>query len=237
MNNILTATKYQLWTFKYQSLLCLSIIAVNILISVTVTYLFPGSGISAGSSDLVTFIWIFFVGLLASTPSFKFMLGNAVSRKSIFWANIFSMAILSVAWAVTITLVLSFISKLGIKILALYPLLYKNSNFVSSVVWFIGVFYLLIVIGWLINMAYYRSSKRMAYAISFAPFILSGLLTIINQSTHGKLFESIIGFLVTALGFSGTIPNPYIGSFSMLLFAGIICAFNYLLIRKAQIKD
>lgn len=237
MRNIFRAAKYQLMLFKQLSLMCLSIIVLNILISVTVTYLFPGSGVSAGSSDLIAVIWIFVLGLSAFTPSFKFMLANAVSRKSLFWANILSMAIVSTGWAVAVTLVLSFISRMNIKIIVLYTLLFKDNSAAGAFVWFIGVFFLLIVLGWFINMVYYRSSKLMAYAISFVPFILLGLLTIINQTTDGKLFDSIIKFIVTAMGFSGSIPNPYIGSFSMLLFTVIICAFNYLLIRKAQIKE
>ncbi|HBP64017.1 MAG TPA: hypothetical protein DD730_07050 [Desulfosporosinus sp.] len=237
MSNIFRATKYQLMMFKPQALLCLAIIAANILISVTVTYLFPGSGVSAGSSDLIAFIWIFILGLLSFKPSFKFMLANAVSRKSLFWANIFSMAILSVALAVVVTLVLTFINRMHIDIIVLYTQLYGDNGPTSSVVWFISVFYLLIVIGWFINMVYYRSSRRMAYAISFAPFVISGLFIAINQTTHGKLFESIIRIIVTAMGFSGNIPNPYFGSFSMLLLTVIICAINYRLIRKMQIKE
>ncbi|MGV8984498.1 hypothetical protein [Clostridium sp.] len=236
MSNIFRATKYQLMTFKLPSLICLSIIALNILISITVTYLFPGSGVSAGSSDLVTFIWIFILGLVTFISSFKFMIANAVSRKSLFWANILSMAIASIAWAVIITLILSIIKIMNINIFVIYRLLYNNYSVMSTIVWFITVFYLLIVVGWFISMAYYRSSKRMAYLISFAPFVLSGLLTIINQSTNGKLFESIIKFIVAAMGFSGSIPNPYIASFSMLTCVVIICGFNYLLIRKAEIK-
>ena len=47
MSNILRATKYQLSTmFLPQSLSCLIILAINILISITVTNLFPGSGFS-----------------------------------------------------------------------------------------------------------------------------------------------------------------------------------------------
>ncbi|HZK55979.1 MAG TPA: hypothetical protein VFC84_17605 [Desulfosporosinus sp.] len=237
MGNIFGATKYQLMKFKTQSLVCLSIIALNILISVTVTYIFPGSGISAGSSDLVVFIWIFIFGLLSFSPSFKFMLANAVSRRSLFWANIFSMAIIAAAWAVATTLLLSFIRKMHIQIVVLYTLLYKDNSTMGTVVWFLGVFSLLLVLGWFINMVYYRSSKRMAYAISSAPFILSGLLIILNQYTDGRLFESILKFIVRAMGFSGAIPNPYVGSLNMLLLTVIICGFNYLLIRKAQIKE
>lgn len=236
MSNIFRATKYQLMTFKFPSLMCLSIIALNILISITVTYLFPGAGISAGSSDAVAFIWIFVLGIVTFTASFKFMLANAVSRKSLFWANIFSMAIASIAWAVIITLILSIISRMNIKIIVIYTLFYNNYSVLATIVWFATIFYLLVVIGWFISMAYYRSSKGMAYLISFAPFVLSGLLIIINQSTNGKLFESIIKFIVAAMGFSGSIPNPYIASFSMLLCTAIICGFNYLLIRKAETK-
>lgn len=237
MRNIYRATKYQVMMFKQQSLICLAIIVLNILISVTFTYLFPGSGVSAGSSDLITFIWIFILGLSSFTSSFKLMLANAVSRKSLFWANILSMATISVVWAVAVTLLLSFIDRMYIKIIVLYTLLYKNTSAIGTLVWFIGAFYLLMMLGWFTSMLYYRSSKPMAYVISLAPFIFSGLLTIINQSTNGKLFDSIINFFVTAMGFSGSLPNPYIGSFSLLLFTVIICAFNYLLIRKAQIRN
>jgi len=237
MNNIFKATKYQLTMFILQSLVCLSIIAVNMLISVTVSYLFPGRGISAGSSDLIAFIWIFILGILVFISSFKFMLANAVSRKSLFWSITLSMAILSVTWAVIVTLIISFISKMNIKIIVLYNIFYKGSSAMGTVAWFIGIFYLIVVIGWFINMIYYRSSRRMAIAISFSPFILSGILTIINQSINGKLFNYIIKFIMAAMGFSGSTPNPYIASVSMLLMAVVICGFNYLLIRKTQIKQ
>lgn len=236
MSNIFRATKYQLMTYKSQSLMCLSIIALNILISITVTYLFPGAVISAGSSDLITFIFIFILGIISFITSFKFMLGNAVSRKSLFWADILSMAMISIGWAVILTLILYIIRIMDIKVFVLYTLFYNNYSVMASIVWFSTIFYLLVVIGWFISMAYYRSSKRLAYLISFAPFILSGILTVINQTTNGKLFESIIKFIVATMGFSGSIPNPYIASFSMLLYTVIICGFNYLLIRKAEIK-
>jgi len=237
MSNILRATKYQLMTFKPQSYLCLSIILLNIFISVTVTYLFTGSGVSAGSTDSIAIIWIFITGLLSFKRSFKFMLANAISRKTQFWANILSMAILSVTWAVTVALILSFISRMNIQVIVLYTLFYGQNMAMSAVIWFSAAFYLLIILGWLINMVYYRSSLRMAYAISFAPFVISGLLTMINQTTQGKLFDFMLKFIVTAMGFSGSVPNPYIASFSMLLLTVILCAFNYRLIRKAQIKE
>jgi len=237
MRNIVRATKYLLMMFKTPSLVCLSVIGLNILISVTFTYLFPGAGVTVGSTDLIAFISIFILGLLSFKIHFKFLLANAVSRKNIFGAYILSMAILSTAWAVTLTLVLSLISWMHIEIIVLYPLFYGDTSVLGTVVWFAGVFFLLIVIGWFINMVYYRSSKRMAYAISSAPFILSGLLTIINQSTNGKLFASILKFTVAAMGFSGKNPNPFIGSLSLLLLTMIICAFNFLLIRRAQIKE
>lgn len=143
------------------------------------------------------------------------------------------MSILSVAWAVIFMVLISFISKMNIKIIVLYNIFYKGSSAMGTVVWFIGIFYLLIVIGWFINMIYYRSSRRMAYVISFLPFILSGILTLINQFTNGKLFK----FIVAAMGFLGSTPNPYIASVSMLLAVVVICVFNYLLIRRVQIKE
>jgi hypothetical protein len=236
MNNILKSTKYQLIMQKSQSLLCFSIIVLNIIISVTVTWLFPSTNASAGSSDLIVFIWIFIIGLTFFISSFKFMLANGVSRRSLFWANVLSMSILAVTWAVVVAMVLTFTSRLHIKIIVLFTMLYKDYSVLATIVWFCSAFFLLIILGWFINMIYYRSSKGMIYVISLAPFVLMGLLIILNQTVNEKLFSGILRFIVTAMGFSGATPNPYIGSFSMILFAVIICSFNYLLIRKAEIK-
>lgn len=236
MSNIFRATKFQLKMFKPLSLMCLSIIALNVIISVVVNYFLPGSGVSAGSTDSVALIWIFILGILFFIPSFKFMISNAVSRGSLFWANILSMGIISVVWAVTFTMILSLISKMHINMIVIYTLIYKDSSIIGTVVWFIAAFFMLIVIGWFVNMVYYRSDKRMAFVISFAPFVLSGILTIISHISHGKLFEVIIKFIVEAMGLSGSVSNPYIASLSMVFFAAIICVFNYLLIIKAQIK-
>jgi len=100
----------------------------NILISVTVTYLLPGSGVSAGSSDSIAIIWIFMLRLLSFAPSFKFMLSNSVSRKSFFWANILSMGIISVVWAMATTLILTFINKMNINIIVLFTVINQSNN-------------------------------------------------------------------------------------------------------------
>jgi hypothetical protein len=236
MSNVFKATKYQLNLYKSQSLICLSIIALNILISVTVTHSFPKAGIKSGSSDLIVLIWIFIIGIFSFIHSFKFMLSNAVSRRSLFWANILSMSISSVTWAVIVTMLLTLINKLHIKIIVLYTLFYNDYSALGTIVWFCGAFFLLIVLGWFINMVYYRSSKRMVYVITLVPFIFAGLFIMVNQTTNGKLFGAISRFIVTAMGFSGSTPNPYLGSFSMGICALIICSFNYLLIRKVEIK-
>ncbi|HEY5562299.1 MAG TPA: hypothetical protein VIK72_11200, partial [Clostridiaceae bacterium] len=113
--------------------------------------------------------------------------------------------------------------------MVMYIQLYKDNTAIGAAIWFFVALFLLLVLGWFISMLYYRSSKQMAFVISLAPFVMSGLLTIINQATKGALFDSMINFVVTAMGFSGNIPNPYIGSISMLLISVIICVFNYLL--------
>lgn len=240
MENIFKVTKYQLMFFKIQTAICFSVIAFNILISVVVGYLIDaqnaGSRSSAGSTDIIALTWIFILGLCCFKPSFKFLLANGVSRKRFFWGNIYCLAIVAGLWAVILTL-LCVLARMFTRITVLYELLYENLNPIHAVVWTFAALFLLAVLGWCINMLYYRSTKRLKYAVTLAPFVLYGLLTVINQATGGILLRSISQFLIAAMGFSAGARSSYIGALTMLLFAAVICSLNFLLLRKAQLKD
>ena len=146
------------------------------------------------------------------------------------------MAILSASWTVGVIFFTS-ISRPFTKINVLYEILYKNSNVFRAAFWVFAVLFLVAILGWFINMLYYRSNKKMKAVVTFAPFALSGLLTFIHNATGGRLMGTLLKYFVAAMGFSSDTPNPYTGALSMLLFAAILCSFNFLLIRKAQIKD
>lgn len=238
MSNIFKATRYQLSTFKLTSIICLAAIIFNIMISVIITYLFKDSNLYAGISDMIAYITMFNLGIVFFKPSFKFLLANGISRKSLLKANILSITILSVVWGIIVALILWLIKILDIKIIMMYPLFYTKGNLFGDFVWLTSAFFLLITLGWFINMLYYRSSKPMRLAISFTPFILLSALSFVNKLINGQLFSSIGTFFSKAMGFTGNgYPNPYFASLNMLLFAVMLGGFNYLLIRRAEIRE
>ena len=232
--------KYQLLSLKNQTLTCFSIITLNILISFIVSYFLTsaidGSNVKIGSIDIVALIWIFILGTSFFKPSFKFMLSNGVSRKRFFVANINCFAIIAAVWSIAVTL-LSIISRRYTNIIVLYETLYNNLNGLSFAIWMFAAFFMLAILGWFINIIYYRSGKGLKLFISFSMFAIGPLLLLFDILTSGLIFKGIAQFFIITMGFSSDFPNSYIATLSMLIFAIVLCSFNFLLIRKAQIQD
>ena len=240
MRHISKVVKFQLLNFKKQTLTCFSIIVLNIMISLVVSHFMQseidGSNVSVGSIDIVAFIWIFILGIGFFKPSFKYMLSNGISRKKFFLASIQCFLIVAAGWSIAITL-LTIISRRYTNIFMLYELLYKNLSALSLIAWMFAAFFLLSIFGWFINLIYYRSGSRVKLLISFFMFALAPLLLFFNIISSGIIFNAMAQFFIVTMGFSTNFPNPYIGTLSMLIFAMIICGFNFLLIRKAQVKE
>lgn len=240
MSHFNKVVKFQLMSLKKQTLTCFSIIALNILISFVVSHFMlseiDGSNVSVGSIDIVAFIWIFILGIGFFKPSFKYMLSNGISRKKFFFANIHCFLIVAAGWSITVML-LTIISRRYTNIFMLYETLYKNLNALSLTVWMFAAFFLLAILGWFINIIYYRSGNKLKLLISFVLFAISPLLIFFNILSSGKIFSAMAEFFIVTMGFSSSLPNPYIGTLSMLILASIFCVFNFLLIRKAQVKD
>ncbi len=239
MPNISAVTRYFLknsgaWTF-----ICFSIIIFNLGLSAVFAYFNNrqngDSNIFVGNIDITPMIVIFILGLCFFKPNFKFMLANGVTRKRFFLAAFLNLAILAAVWALGVTF-FAIISKAFVKSLVLYEQLYENWDTFHTV-WLFAVFFMSGVLGWFINLLYYRSSKWMKVLISFAPFILLGLFLHTNQTSDGILARALAKFIAAAMGFATGIPNPYVGAFSLLLLAIILCACNFLLIRRAELKE
>ena len=85
-------------------------------------------------------------------------------------------------------------------------------------------------------MLYYQSNSLMKVVISILPVFLIIFVSAISTSLDGKVYREIGDFLLLIFGFKNG-DNSYIGALSMVVFTGIISAVNYLLVRKAPIKD
>jgi hypothetical protein len=204
MATILKITKYHLATlFRTQIFIFMGVLLLNVVISIIVTNLVaassPETNSTAGSLDPVAWIWIFVIGILFFPISFKFMLAHGISRKRFFLSGIFSVAMMAAIWALVVTLFIV-ISRQFTSIWVIYELLYRNSGFVSLVVWEFAVLFMLAVLGWVIDAVYYKQSRPNSRFP--APFVIVPLLVLFQCSGRQQIFHAIGQFFINVMGFS-----------------------------------
>ena len=110
-------------------------------------------------------------------------------------------------------------------------LFYPHAGSVGVLILQFALYFLLIVAGWFITLAYYRSSVPVKWAISLAPLGLYALLKVANARSGGATFTSIREYLHASMG------NPYSATASWLAYSAILCGLVYLLIRRVPLKD
>jgi hypothetical protein len=183
-------------------------------------------------TEVTAAIFILLISLLFFSNQFKVMLGNGVSRKSFFWANIATLAAISAAFALFVTLVT--LAHLPFEPMTLLSqALYSGSSLFDSTIFQLAAYFLIAMLGWVIHLAYYRSGTMMRWVISLAPFVLLWIL-IGEIRSSGVLWD----LLAALMGFSDpSAPNQYIGSLSFLVLTALLGGIVYLLIRRAPLKD
>jgi hypothetical protein len=88
----------------------------------------------------------------------------------------------------------------------------------------------LIVVGWFITLAYYRSSPLVQWVISLAPFVLYCLLKVVDAGSGGVIFQAINEYQHTSMRMA-------VAPFTLLAYSAILCGLVYLLMRRAPLKD
>jgi hypothetical protein len=92
-------------------------------------------------------------------------------------------------------------------------------------------------LGWFVDLAYYRSSLPVKWAITLAPLVLLGLLIDVNISTGGAVLRAIWDYVLLSLGLANENDNPYTAVLSLLAYSTILYGPVYLLIRRAPEKE
>lgn len=168
-------------------------------------------------------------GLLLFIANFKVMLANGISRKTFLLANI--LAAVGAAAALSIfNFVVVLATGLFQPVILISHLIYPYSGWAGLLILQFALYFWLIVLGWFITLAYYRSSKPVQWALSLAPFVLFFLLQQDN-SRGGAITNPIREFL------SVSMLTPFRATTSMLAYAAILCGLVYLLIRRAPLKN
>jgi hypothetical protein len=236
MSSVLKITRMNFMElFNVQILNCAGILLLHLLISMAVLALVDTEG-PAGTGDLIALIMLPILSIVFFIPSFKYALSQGISRKTFFSAG--SLTIVSAAAAFAILVTLFYLINLRIaNVWMIYEMLYNNQSIPGLVAWEFASLLFLGMLGWCIRMVYYRSSRSTKYIVSIAPFVLAAFLILFNALTGSGMFRMIWEFLETIMGLSGSSPNPYIGTLSMLAAAVILGGFTFLLLRRAQIND
>jgi glucan phosphoethanolaminetransferase (alkaline phosphatase superfamily) len=239
MSKTLKIVKYQLAQSYLlgQTLLCFSVIVLNIILSFIIFRFFAGAQEErVGSIEAIALIWIFIIGITWLFGSdFKYLLSQGISRKTFFRAITLAYIILAAIWALGVTVFVMVATEM-MRINMLYQMMYRNLEVTGIFAWLFAALLLLLMLGCFIALVYYRTDKRTKYIVILALFVFFGLLSVLNQAAGGVIFRAAFAVLMAAMGFSTPVPNPYIAALSMLLCTAFLCGCNFLLIRKAQLK-
>ena len=235
MNIILKVAKFHLIHLFSGFIIWLFIVLLcNVLGSLAALKLArPGHPI--GSNDFVAMIAMFFLGTLTIHLSFKYILSQGVSRKKYFLSVSLTLAMFAAIFALMAT-VFYIVSLRIARVWMIYESAYRDQGALRLIIWEFAALFLLAVLGWFLRLIYYVSGRRTQISISFAPFILIPLLILFDRLADGAIFRAIGIFFKTIMGFTSSIPNPYIATSSMLGIAVILGGLIFLLLRRAQIK-
>jgi hypothetical protein len=236
MDRILKITKLHFVAlFNLQIIVCFAVLLLHILISVAVIRLAHTAG-PAGTGDFIALCYIFILGLIFFSPSFKYTISQGISRRTYFLSGSISMAMISAILAVLVTVIYVINLKVA-NVWMFYDLLYAHHGLPGLVVWEFAALLFLGALGWFIRLVYYVSNRNTKYIVSVAPFVLMSLLILFNALADGGIGRAVLEFLKTVMGLSSGSPNPYIGMISMLVATFILSGPIFLLLRRAQTND
>jgi len=232
-------------------LLALSFISNN-LISARVKF----TRFDSNGFELITIITIFVIGLNSFKENFKFFSANGVSRKTQFCTTATALAILAVIFALidtinciiikqTINLLPMFLqfygSRFGYASMTYDPsisLVLTPQILFENFLWLTFLHFFISMVGLFITTLYYRMNKGLKIAVSIAipTVLINGVQALDAFFLGGKIGASLQSFFNAAFGFSNGY-NPYIGMFSMFVFAAVFSSLAFLLARKSAVKE
>lgn len=186
--------------------------------------------------EVTTGLFALLIGLVLFITNFKVAVANGVSRKTFLLADLPAAGIAAAAFSV-FNLAVVKVHGLYWPVNSISELIYPNISWAGFLILQFALYILLIIIGWFITLAYYRSSTPVKWAISLAPFVLFGLLRVANARSGGAIFEAIEEYLRMSLGTEIGKPDSYRAAASMAAYSAILGGLVYLLFRRAPLKD
>jgi hypothetical protein len=174
-------------------------------------------------------IFALLIGLALFLTTFKVALANGISRKTFWLANLPAAAMAAAAFSI-FNLFIVFVHGLFWPMGLISNWIYPGSSWPWLLVLQFALYFLLIMAGWFISLAYYRSSIPVKWAISLAPFVLYGLLKVADARSGGVIIQAINEYQRASMAMDRA-------PLTLLAYSVILYGLVYLLIRRAPLKD
>ncbi|MGI5891872.1 MAG: hypothetical protein ACOX7H_03935 [Bacillota bacterium] len=240
-----SAIKYQAFDSIKPLVIFYAIIYAIIILIYTIDKQYSISGYVSGL-ETTSMVFIFIFGILTFNAPFKLFLQNGISRRTCFFSIIITLMGVAVLMS-GIDNINYFIEKNLMAYQSIFDQIYCQQYLADSVLkslrswswaWFFTIYWGIAMLGLLISTLYYRMNNWQKIVVSIGvPVGLFVVIPIISSAiTNGALLQAIMKFFSFAFGLSNGF-NPHIAVIFNLLFIVILAAINYLLIRRATIKE
>jgi len=218
-----------------QILICAAVMALHVIISAAVIRLVDFGG-PAGGGDIITMCYMLVMGIVLFPASFKYIISQGISRRTFFIAESLSLVMLAIVFT-AMTVAFYAVNLRVSHVWMVYESIYRGRDFIAFTLWEFGGMLFLGLLGWFICLVYYLVDLKSKILITIAPFIVVPLAAFFDALADGALWDAILGFLKTVMGYDAVSPNPYIGTASLLAAAVILAGLVLILTRRAPIKE
>ena len=228
-NKFFAVGQYQLYrSWQYTVMLGL-ILLFNLILGI----IFKKSGITGGSTDIITFIFAPILGMELFRIVFRFSIFNGSSRKTYLLSSMLTILLTSAVWTV-ITGIIIILSKKFATNIIIFPMIFSD-GLVAMFTWIFAVSLALICFGWLVSILFNVLSKNAKLIVMFAGIIIGTIFSLLN--VYVDSFASFAGRMFgLLLGITENFVSAYLSAVMFLILAAVLVLFNWLLVRRLEIK-
>jgi len=228
-SKFLAVGQYQVYrSWQYTVMLGL-ILVFNLILGI----IFKKTGITGGSTDIITFIFAPILGMELFRVVFRFSIFNGSSRKTYLLSSLLTILLTSAAWSV-MTGIIIIISKEFATNIIIFPMIFSD-GLVAMFSWIFAVSLALISFGWLVSILFNVLSKNAKLIIMFIGIIIGTIFSLLNVYVNS--FTSFVGKMFgLLLGITGNFVSAYLSAVMFFILATVIVLFNWLLLRRMEIK-
>lgn len=231
MNRIKGVAKYNICS-ALKSLKLFYLIFGAIIIMIEVINNFFGGGGKIQGIEFSSMIYLFCIGACLFREGFYFCQGNNVSREDFYKGSLLTSGILSV-FMVIVAMIFNGVINIFTELPGLYDMAFleggfaEQKNFIFEFIFLLILFIFAFQIGSLFAEVYFRLQKR--GQIIFSVVLILSVMIIGNAdeiSFANNILNAIASFF----------SNPYMLSLGFLAGLIIISAFNFVLVKGAEVN-